>query len=102
MPLDSIREKIEKETGVVLYFSGEECGVCHALRPKVKALFDEDFPLVEQIYIDAHNDPAISAYFQVFAVPTLIVFLGGREFAREGRAISFHALRERLKVPMPS
>jgi len=99
MNLEELQNIIGSEVGVLLYFSGENCNVCHALRPKFKALFDEEFPLVKQIYLDAHENAEISAYFQVFSVPTMIVFLDGREFVREGRAVSLHQMTEQLKRP---
>ena len=99
MDLDSLKDIIGSESGVMLYFSGKECNVCHALRPKIKALFDKEFPKIRQIYLDAHETPEISAYFQVFSVPTMIVFLQGCEFAREGRAVSLHKLAQQLRRP---
>ncbi|WP_457606323.1 thioredoxin family protein [Nitratifractor sp.] len=99
MTLESIVKSIETEPGVLLYFSGENCNVCHALRPKFRELFDRSFPMIRQIYLDAGEHPEIAAHFQVFSVPTAIVFLGGREFTREGRAVSLHALEEKLSRP---
>jgi thioredoxin-like negative regulator of GroEL len=99
MSLDELQEIIKEEIGVLLYFSGENCNVCHALRPKFKEMFDEDFSQIKQIYLDAHENPEISAHFQVFSVPTMIVFLDGREFVREGRAVSLHQMREKLSRP---
>jgi len=99
MTLEELKDKIQFQTGVLLYFSGEECGVCHALRPKFAELFDESFPQIEQVYIDADQNPEISAYFQVFSVPTMIVFMDGNEFAREGRLVSLHQLSTKLERP---
>jgi len=99
MTLEELQNTIRSEVGVLLYFSGENCNVCHALRPKVKELFEKEFPQIEQIYLDAHENPQISAHYQVFSVPTIIVFLDGREFVREGRAISLHQMREQLQRP---
>jgi thioredoxin-like negative regulator of GroEL len=99
MKLDELHDIIRGEVGVLLYFSGENCNVCHALRPKFKEAFDTHLPQLRQIYLDAHKNPEISAYFQVFSVPTMIVFLDGREFAREGRAVSIYKLIEQLKRP---
>lgn len=99
MTLEEVERAIGEAPGVLLYFSGENCNVCHALRPKYRELFDAEFPAIRQIYLDAHEHPEISARFQVFSVPTAIVFLGGREFAREGRAVSLHVLAQRLKRP---
>ncbi len=99
MTLDEVQKSIREKPGVLLYFSGENCNVCHALRPKFREAFSTHFPLIEQIYLDANEHPEISAHFQVFSVPTMIVFLDGREFAREGRAVSLHALVEKLQRP---
>jgi len=99
MGLEELQNTIKTEVGILLYFSGENCNVCHALRPKFNEVFDAHFPQLKQIYLDAHENPEISAYFQVFSVPTMIVFMDGREFAREGRAVSLHQLTEKLKRP---
>jgi len=99
MTLGLLQNTIKREVGVLLYFSGENCNVCHALRPKFKEVFDTNFPQLKQIYLDAHENAEISAHFQVFSVPTMIVFMDGREFAREGRSVSLHQLTEKLKRP---
>ena len=97
--LEEVENIIREEVGVLLYFSGENCNVCHALRPKFKELFDKEFPRIRQIYLDAHENAEISAHYRVFSVPTMIVFLDGREFVREGRAVSMHKMTEQLKRP---
>lgn len=99
MTLGELETTIREEVGVLLYFSGEFCNVCHALRPKVKELFDNEFPQLKQIYLDAEEHREISLHFQVLSVPTMIVFMDGREFAREGRSVSLHQLTGQLKRP---
>lgn len=99
MRLEEVQNSIDNELGVLLYFSGEKCSVCHALRPKFKELFDESFPAIKQIYLDAHENLEISAHFGVFAVPTMIVFLDRREFLREGRSVSLLQVKEKLSRP---
>jgi len=99
MTLEELQTTIKTEVGVLLYFSGENCNVCHALRPKFKELFDAEFPQLKQIYLDAHENAEVSAQYQVFSVPTMIVFMDGREFAREGRTVSLQQLKEKLARP---
>ena len=99
MTLEALQTTIKDEVGVLLYFSGEHCNVCHALRPKVKVLFEEEFPKLKQIFLDAEEYREISAHYQVLSLPTMIVFLDGREFAREGRTVSLHQLAGKLKRP---
>lgn len=99
MTLEELQTTIKTEVGVLLYFSGENCNVCHALRPKFKELFDAEFPALKQIYLDADENPEISAHFQVFSVPTMLVFMDGREFVKEGRTVSLHQLEQKLSRP---
>jgi len=99
LTLNQLQVTIKKEIGILVYFSGENCNVCHALRPKFKEVFDKEFPQLKQIYVDAQEHAEISAFYQVFSVPTMIVFMDGREFAREGRSVSLHQLTEKLKRP---
>jgi thioredoxin-like negative regulator of GroEL len=63
MTLEQLQTTIRTEVGVLLYFSGENCNVCHALRPKFKEVFDTNFPQLKKIYLDAHENAEISAHF---------------------------------------
>ena len=99
MTPEQLQDNIKEELGVLLYFSGEHCSVCHALRPKVKELFDAEFPQLKQVYLDAEEHRDIALHYQVLSVPTMIVFMDGREFAREGRSVSLHQLTEQLERP---
>ncbi len=99
MNLEVLQKSVSEEVGLLVYFSGENCNVCHALRPKFKDLFDSDFPLVKQIYLDAEENAEIAGYYQVLSVPAMLVFLDGREFIREGRSVSLYQLKEKLERP---
>jgi len=99
LTLEKLQTTIKEEVGVLLYFSGEHCNVCHALRPKFRKLFDTQFPKLKQVYLDAQEYAEISAYYNVLSLPTMIVFLDGREFIREGRSVSLHKMTEQLQRP---
>ena len=99
MTLEELQTTIKSDLGVLVYFSGEHCNVCHALRPKFKELFNEQFPNIKQIFLDAQENPKISAHFQVLSLPTILVFLDGKEFIRDGRGVSMHKLQEQLERP---
>jgi len=51
MSLEEIKEIIADRDGVLIYFWGDNCNVCEALRPKFKEEFDRNFPKIEQFYI---------------------------------------------------
>ncbi len=99
MRLEEIKKIIADETGVLLYFWGEHCNVCHALEPKLFEAFERNFPKIKRVSVDVKQNSETAAGFGVFSIPTAIVFLDGREFARVGRNVSVPALVEQLKRP---
>ena len=99
MSLEKIEDLLKNEIGVVLYFSTETCNVCKALKPKIKISFKNNFPDIKMEYIDCEKTPEISAHFGVFSVPTILVFLQGKEFARESRNVSVELLTEKIQRP---
>jgi len=99
MNLEELQNTIKSEMGVLLYFSGENCNVCHALRPKFKTLFETKFPEIKQIFLDTEAYRQIALEYQVLSLPTILVFLDGREFIREGRTVSMYQLETQLSRP---
>lgn len=99
MKLEELQTTIKSEMGVLLYFSGENCNVCHALRPKFKTLFETKFPEIKQIFLDTEAYRQIALEYQVLSLPTILVFLDGREFIREGRTVSMYQLETQLSRP---
>ncbi len=88
MNLETINETLRQKPAVALYFSAPSCNVCHALKPKLMKAFEENFKELEVISVDVSQEQAVAAHFSVFAIPTLIVFLDGREFVRKTRHMS--------------
>jgi len=99
MTIDDIKDKIEKNDAIMLYFSGEDCAVCHALMPKIQESFSSHFPKIKQTYISASQYPEISANFGVFTIPTIIVYFEGKEFIKQSRHISVDNLMQEIQRP---
>ncbi len=97
--LEEVENIIKNELGVLLYFSTPTCNVCHALKPKIITAFDEHFPEIKQYFIDASVSPEIPASLGIFSVPTIVVFLDGKEFARESRNVSVGELVNKIARP---
>jgi thioredoxin-like negative regulator of GroEL len=97
--IDALKTLIAQKVGVMVYFSTPTCNVCHALRPKISEAFSEHFPEIEQVFIDAAKTPDIPASLQIFSVPTILVYLDGKEFARESRNVSVPLLVEKIRRP---
>lgn len=94
-----LEELIGEKPGVFAYFGTPDCGVCHALRPKVGELLDRDFPLLEAVYVDCMRVPDAAARWAVFAVPVVIAWFDGREFVRKARSFGLGELADALRRP---
>ena len=99
LTIEEMQTLIQEELGVLLYFSTPTCNVCQALKPKVIDAFETHFPLVKQYFIDASITPEIPASLGIFSVPTLLIYLDGKEFARESRNLSIPVLVEKIARP---
>lgn len=97
--IEELENIVKNEVGVLLYFSTPTCNVCHALKPKIKETFEKNFPLIRQYFIDSHVTPQIPASLQIFSVPTIVIYLDGKEFARESRNVSISLLTDKIKRP---
>ncbi len=99
LSIEEVTQIIREEIGVLFYFSTPTCNVCHALKPKISQSFEENFPQIKQYFIDSSITPEIPAHFNIFSVPTILVFLDGKEFARESRNVSVGQLVEKIERP---
>lgn len=97
--LEEIQSKVASSDGIMLYFSGKSCGVCQVLKPKIDQLITTQFPKIEQIFIEAEQFPQIASYFEVFTVPTVIIFFEGKEFVKQSRHISVLELEKKINRP---
>lgn len=94
---EKLKEIIEKNSLVFLYFSGENCAVCKALKPKIEELFTQQFPLVKLIEIQTDKALDCTAQLGVFSLPTMILYIEQKEFFRKGRSVSLALLVEEVK-----
>jgi len=96
MDLEEVEKNIQNELGVMLYFSNDNCNVCKALKPKLHEEFNKNFPKIKIINIDNIKNPEIASYYNVFSIPTTIIFLDSKEFERVGRNISIAGLIHKI------
>nr|WP_132949580.1 thioredoxin family protein [Thermolongibacillus altinsuensis] len=79
-----------------LYISQTNCGVCHALLPKIKEVMS-DFPKIQLAFINADHVPAIAGHLSIFTVPVMILYVDGKEVLREARFVHVEQFREKVK-----
>ena len=99
MTIEGIEKEIHSNDAVMLYFSGINCGVCTALKPKIQSSFEMYFPKIKQIFISASDYPKIAAHFGIFTIPSVLVYFDTKETRRESRHISVDQLIQSTKRP---
>lgn len=82
---------IENNPLAFLYVSQEDCSVCHALRPKLMELL-KNYPTIELREVEVDKVKEISAEYLIFSAPTLLFFVDGKEYIREGKFVQLKKL----------
>lgn len=97
--IEEIEQTIKENLAVMVYFSAPTCNVCHALKPKLLEAIDANFKEFEVVSVDTSVSQDIAAHFSVFTIPTVLVFLDGREFLRKSRHMSVDEVIREIKRP---
>ncbi len=90
---------VRKHPAVAIWFSSEECSVCHVLLPKVSELLAEEFPRVVLVRVDCMLARELAAEQGVFSIPTLLLCFDGHEVQRLVRNFSLGQVREAIARP---
>ena len=91
--IKNLKEIIEQEPAVLVYFKNDLCAPCIVLRPKVEELINNEFPKVKFIIVDSVKQPELAGEFSVFANPTLLTFFDGKEYFRKSKYVSIPELQ---------
>jgi len=97
--IQEIETTVKENLAVMLYFSAPSCNVCHALKPKLLDAIESNFEEFKIISIDVSQEQEIAAHYSVFAIPTVLVFLDGREFLRKSRHMSVDEVVREIQRP---
>ena len=89
---ETVKQLIQEELGVLLYFYNDDCAPCISLRPKVESLMEQRFPKMKILWVNSKATPDIPASYSVFANPTILVFFDGKEFKRFSKYVSINEL----------
>ena len=101
-PIYDIRElesDINEQDAILVYFSNDACNVCKVLKPKVSEMTGKSFPRVKLLYVDTEKSPFIAGQYRIFTIPTILIFIQGKEHARFSRNINMHELEESIARP---
>lgn len=92
---EKLAELIENNDMLMIYFGSEACGVCKSMLPKVKKM-TKGFPNIKAVRVEADKNLKISARFDVFTVPVILLYIQGKETIREVRIISLDNLEQKI------
>lgn len=67
---------------VLVDFGATWCGPCKMIDPIVEELAGEWQNRMKTVKLDVDENPEVAMQYQVFGVPTLILFVGGRAVER--------------------
>ncbi|MBI9010601.1 MAG: thioredoxin family protein [Clostridiales bacterium] len=84
--LKEVQNIISNNTMVLTYFTSSDCNLCKDLFPKVKRMLEE-FPNVVAIRSEVDEELGLVGTYNVFTIPTIILFIEGKETIRRSRQI---------------
>lgn len=99
LSIENVEQEIQENMATMLYFSSPDCSVCHVLKPKLSTAIKENFPAFKIIHIDISQEMELAPHFGVFAAPTIIIYLDGKEFLKKSRNMSVDGVINEIKRP---
>ena len=86
----------ESDVPALIDFYADWCGPCKIMAPVLDVLAADRVGEILVVKLDTDLNPQVSASFEIRGIPTLILFRGGAEVARQTGAVPRSALDEML------
>lgn len=94
----TFKQEVVEATGpVVVDFWAEWCGPCKAIGPALEEISKELDGKVKITKVDVDNNPKTAASFGIRAIPTLLIFNGGKVIATQTGALPKNRLSDWIK-----
>jgi len=91
----TLEKSIKDNELVFLYVSQPQCSVCLSLLPKVEELM-KTYPKIVNYYVDTLKVPVAAGQLSVFSIPTVILFVQGKEHFRIVRNFGLREIKDKI------
>ena len=82
------QEVLQSSEPVVVDFFAEWCGPCKAMAPALEAVAAEMKGKVKVAKLDVDQNPTVTQEYKIQAMPTMMIFKGGKKVAERVGALT--------------
>lgn len=93
--IEEVNEMINKNEMLLMYFGSSSCGVCVSVLPKIETML-KGYPKIKAVKVETNNSIELSAKYNVFTIPVVMLYIQGKETVREARIFSMENLQQKI------
>jgi len=86
-----------QKSSFVLYINNNLCNIGENVAPKLEKLMTVHFPKMKIYQVFNNELPELSAQLQIFIVPTILVYFGGKLYIQKSRSFSLLQLQYEIE-----